>query len=255
MKYCYLNEDKEPVGPYTKEELVDLLSDQKILKSTLVAEDGGSEWIEFINLLNGKNKPFTEPLGDSSEPFNKYLSHSFISKDLYISFICSYLLMTFVTVLMELETLLEPASSLSMSNIAFVFIIAIVATVAWAMLHYRCWSILPKQYRAGITPGQATGFMFIPLYNMFWVRKSYMALERGVDNWSKTELQKSHITPNVSVRPIELFIAHWILFIMILFLNPILLGIASIAVSTMRCVFEIKMYKEIKVTINKVVEK
>jgi len=255
MKYYYLDEDKEPVGPHTKEELIDLFSAQKILKNTLVAEEGGSEWIEFINLLNGKNKPFSEPLGDSSEPYNKYLTHSFISKDLYISFVYSYMLVTFFAALFELPIITGEEVALSMSNIVFLFIVVIVSTVAWAMLHFRCWSILPKQYRAGITPGQATGFMFIPIYNMFWVRKSYMVLERGVDNWSKTELQKSSITPNVSVRPIEAFIAHWILFIIILFFNPVLLSIASIAVSVMRCIFEIKMYKEIKVAINKIVGK
>jgi hypothetical protein len=44
---------------------------------------------------------------------------------------------------------------------------ALYALVIFAILVYRIWQFLPPSY-ARTTPGKAVGFLFIPLFNLYW---------------------------------------------------------------------------------------
>ena len=48
------------------------------------------------------------------------------------------------------------------------FLILIISTVFWCMLHYQLWKTIPKEI-ARTTPGKALGFLFIPLFGFYWV--------------------------------------------------------------------------------------
>jgi len=54
----------------------------------------------------------------------------------------------------------------------------IASIISWAILHYKCWKALPKRFRA-VTPGEAVGFLFIPLFNFYWAFVSYVKLATG----------------------------------------------------------------------------
>jgi predicted Ser/Thr protein kinase len=54
------------------------------------------------------------------------------------------------------------------------------AYLAWGVLHYQCWTALPERYRA-TTPAQAAGFIFIPLFNFYWV---FVTLPRLADGFN-----------------------------------------------------------------------
>jgi hypothetical protein len=54
------------------------------------------------------------------------------------------------------------------------------AYLAWGVLHYQCWAALPERYRA-TTPEQAAGFLFIPLFNFYWV---FVSLPRLADGFN-----------------------------------------------------------------------
>jgi serine/threonine protein kinase len=54
----------------------------------------------------------------------------------------------------------------------------LVGGVFWSMLHYSCWQALPEKFRA-TTPGRALGFLFIPLFNFYWVFVSFPKLASG----------------------------------------------------------------------------
>jgi tRNA A-37 threonylcarbamoyl transferase component Bud32 len=54
----------------------------------------------------------------------------------------------------------------------------LIATFFWAILHYRCWQVLPSKHRA-TSPGKALGFLFIPFFNFYWAFVSFPKLADG----------------------------------------------------------------------------
>ena len=46
------------------------------------------------------------------------------------------------------------------------------------ILHYGCWKCLPARH-ARLTPGKAVGFLFIPLFQLYWAFPSFAGLGRG----------------------------------------------------------------------------
>jgi hypothetical protein len=59
-----------------------------------------------------------------------------------------------------------------------VILLAILALILSAIVHHRCWSLLPESNRK-TTPGKAVGFLFIPLFNLYWVFPSFVGLATG----------------------------------------------------------------------------
>jgi hypothetical protein len=64
--------------------------------------------------------------------------------------------------------------------IPFVPFMLLAAYLAWGVLHYQCWEALPERYRA-TTPAQAAGFIFIPLFNFYWI---FVTLPRLADGFN-----------------------------------------------------------------------
>ncbi len=53
--------------------------------------------------------------------------------------------------------------------------LSVAGTVFGMMFLYQCWSLIPKKNRSA-WPGQYVGFLFIPLYNLYWMFPSYYGL-------------------------------------------------------------------------------
>lgn len=54
------------------------------------------------------------------------------------------------------------------------------AFVNWMKVHFRMWQLLPPVF-AATTPGKAVGFLFIPLFNLYWFFVSFRALAQGAN--------------------------------------------------------------------------
>ncbi len=50
-KYYYLNVDKKPLGPFSREELIAQQLEGKISADVLVAADGGAQWLPLAQVL------------------------------------------------------------------------------------------------------------------------------------------------------------------------------------------------------------
>ena len=48
----------------------------------------------------------------------------------------------------------------------------------FSLMHHACWSVLPPRHRA-TTPGTAVGFLFIPLFDLYWAFVSFVRLADG----------------------------------------------------------------------------
>ncbi len=53
--------------------------------------------------------------------------------------------------------------------------LSVAGTVYGMMFLYQCWSLIPKKNRSA-SPGQYVGFLFIPVYNLYWMFPSYYGL-------------------------------------------------------------------------------
>lgn len=84
-----------------------------------------------------------------------------------------------------------------------VWIIAILFSL---ILHFRCWSFLPKRF-CSVSPGKAVGFLFIPFYNFYWAFVTWPKLARGYE-----ELQEA-LGVNNPTRMFGLALTYAILFV------------------------------------------
>lgn len=84
-----------------------------------------------------------------------------------------------------------------------------VAYVVWGMLHYSCWMALPERYRS-IPPARAVGFLFIPVFNMYWAFPSLLKLADGFHAWGD-EHPEQPIKPaaGLAVAKAASFVAYW----------------------------------------------
>lgn len=65
------------------------------------------------------------------------------------------------------------------------FVLLVSSIVYTVILVYRCWNILPEEFRE-TTPGRAVGFLFIPVFNLYWSFVAYPGLARGYYRYGKS---------------------------------------------------------------------
>lgn len=68
MNLFYLNEQKEPVGPFSREELLNLLGQGTVNRNTLAAAAGDDDWKTLAELLNLPELPSTAADGAATPP-------------------------------------------------------------------------------------------------------------------------------------------------------------------------------------------
>lgn len=177
----YYQEEEKAVGPFTGDVIRQLRDAGRLEQDTLVARAGQDGWRQLQDCsLDGAEIPVPAPqavpvpaarAGESSaaapaSPINPIPA----------------------SVALGVFTLLGTIFVLSASEGLFgiTALAACAFLVLWALLHHACWKALPPELRA-TTPGKAVGFMFIPLFNLYWVFVSYPKLAEGIIRWQKRE--------------------------------------------------------------------
>lgn len=95
-----------------------------------------------------------------------------------------YCAVTVVSVLINLVGLVDPDVSGVLALLGLpLFIVALVFV---SLLHHRCWESLPSRFRV-TTPSKAVGYLFIPLFNLYWAFISWPKLADGLLAWQKTQ--------------------------------------------------------------------
>lgn len=60
----------------------------------------------------------------------------------------------------------------------------LLAVVTWMKMHYRLWTLVPPRF-AKISAGQAVGFYFIPLWNVYWCFVTFNGLASSANQTLK----------------------------------------------------------------------
>jgi hypothetical protein len=73
-------------------------------------------------------------------------------------------------------------------TIVIIGIFGILASVVFfCLILYRLWALIPKD-EAETTPGQAVGFLFIPLFWLYWQFVAFLGLSKALN------IQRSRLT-------------------------------------------------------------
>jgi hypothetical protein len=94
---------------------------------------------------------------------------------------------------------LFPDSSVMVGISCAAEIIIILYTLMQFLLLYRFWQLI-QDGKAGTTPARAIGFLFIPIFNLYWFFRVYFGLDldlnryisRHFDNQPGVEVRKAH---------------------------------------------------------------
>jgi hypothetical protein len=79
------------------------------------------------------------------------------------------------------EADINPTVAMPLMLMFYVGLIALIfSTVFWGMLHYQLWKLIPKDI-ARTTPGKAVGFLFIPIFNLYWCFVSMLGLSKDIN--------------------------------------------------------------------------
>ena len=99
-----------------------------------------------------------------------------ISKPLYFTLIFGSVGLSFVmmipgfALLASGEDELVPVGALFFCTLP---ILVIVMLAAWSVLVYKLWTAIQGEPTTRTTPGKAVGFLFIPLFNYYWIFQAY----------------------------------------------------------------------------------
>jgi len=65
------------------------------------------------------------------------------------------------------------------------WLLSFAAETAWFVFHYQVWSMIPRPY-ANTTPVRAVGLIFIPVFNFWWVFRSFVGLQRSLNAYTRS---------------------------------------------------------------------
>lgn len=97
-----------------------------------------------------------------------------ISKGLYLGSFVASIVVLWVSLIggVVLVNADEDAAIAALGMICFGYLVMIFGIVMLMILVYKLWSAL-QDGPARTTPGKAVGFLFIPLFNFYWVFQAY----------------------------------------------------------------------------------
>ena len=78
-------------------------------------------------------------------------------------------------------------------------IFGLIASVIYQfMLIYKLWSLIPRE-RAQTTPGKAIGFLFIPIFSLYWIFVAFHGLAKGLNNELKSVAPDKQVSEGLSL--------------------------------------------------------
>lgn len=172
-KYYYVKDGKQK-GPVSKDELI-----MNITRETLIWFEGIDDWKPALQVEEVKEslKKIPPPIPKKEEatppPLPKEKLHFnsnkkdtspkniFINRDLYFALVLSFGLSGLI--LNNLTWYLFYSEVLSVLSLVF----SITSCVFLLLFIYRKWKFIKDN--SDISPGQAVGFLFIPVFNFYWI--------------------------------------------------------------------------------------
>lgn len=195
----YYSMNNQPVGPVDSETIRSLLQSGKIDVNTLVWQEGMADWKRLGETVFAApvSQPVptyapaqsaqpvqpapaysTYPVGSTTPPpFYSTVKASTL-KNLYIWFVILFSLSTIASLFTSMITDTDAMTSFT----CVVGVLALGGGVLFLLQMYNYWKMIQDGY-ASTTPGKAIGFLFIPLYNLYWAFQTFWGLSKNLNSF------------------------------------------------------------------------
>jgi hypothetical protein len=189
----YYEFNHQPVGPVSQEAIAELLATGKINALTLVWQEGMPDWKHLgetaLAALSRTAVPMAPtPIAAAPMPANQGVNPNYyapvapVTRRVRVEKLQT--LFTWWAVMLGLMMIYEvcagllPTSTVLSVIACFAEIVIITFVVLQFILLYRLWQIDQDGF-ASTTPGKAVGFLFIPIFQIYWIFRAYFGL--GLD--------------------------------------------------------------------------
>jgi hypothetical protein len=195
MWYYELNH--QPAGPVDEAEISRLLQNGTITALTLVWRDGMPDWkhlgeTELSSLARsvaapvqptpsvGSANPYANPVAPSAPTYPQYgaapvKSGPRVSSSSLKSLFNIWVVLMLLTGVYEIITLMIPTNTALAALSCIGSMVSLGAGVLGLILLYKFWQV-NQDGHASTTPGKAVGFMFIPIFNIYWLFRAFPGL-------------------------------------------------------------------------------
>ncbi len=189
MKW-WLSKGSDPEGPFPAEHVAEWLRSGQIAADTMACPVDGQEWRplreidEFAKAIPSvPSKPSTPSPPPPPQPVDSVPAAAAVAPQgaqrLKSGILTAAIVLSACAVLADLLAVGDPLGELLMLSL-LAFCAHAAAIVTWAVFHYWLWALLPSDV-AELTPGKAVGFLFIPFFNFYWVFRSYLGVNKGLN--------------------------------------------------------------------------
>ena len=190
MWYYSLN--NQPVGPVDENELKVLFARGVINFDTLIWREGMPDWKRYGELTAAV--PAVSPVsqtqipGSYAAPLEPGRPKRAGLKSLFtwwlVTFILSVVAMA-VIVLVDYQAIYGMDTSM-MAGLSALMCIGYIPMIAYAVLQfiliYKLWKVVQDGY-ASTSAGKAVGFLFIPLFNYYWMFRAFWGLSKDLNGY------------------------------------------------------------------------
>lgn len=114
----------------------------------------------------------------------------------------------------------------------------VLYSIASLLLHYNCWLVLPAGYRK-LDPLQASLFLLIPFFNLYWLFVTFPSLGKGFDQC----LDSNRLAPGTKKETLGLFYACSVLVELFTSWIPLVSGLTSAIVLIFFLIYYIEIIK------------
>jgi len=193
----YYESNHQPAGPVDEAEISRLLQSGGITALTLVWRDGMPDWkhlgeTELSSLARsvaapvqttpmvGSVNPYANPVAPSAPVYPQYRAAAAksgprVSSSSLKSLFNIWVVLMLLTGVYEIISLMIPGNTSLAALSCIGSLVSLGAAVLGFILLYKFWQV-NQDGRASTTPGKAVGFMFIPLFNIYWIFRAFPGL-------------------------------------------------------------------------------
>ena len=185
----WLSTGDTPEGPFPAEHVTEWLKTGQISPDTIACPEGKSDWKRLgeIGEFSHSARPGPPPSRAASPPpptaaatvDQAVASAPADAHQTRFGILTAVIVLSACCLALDLLRIGDIGDAPCVLNVLHLCVFS-AAAVTWAFFHYHLWSVLPTQF-AETTPGKAVGYMFIPFYNCYWVFRSYLAVNRGLN--------------------------------------------------------------------------
>lgn len=177
----WLSRGGKAEGPFPAEHIVHWIKSGQFASDTFACPEGGQTWKKLYEIAEFEcvtPPPPPSPPGPAAMPPTAELEKKGTVGTRFGVLIAAITLAG-IGLILELLLIGDTGEEISLGLLITIGV-AIAHLITWAMFHYGLWKAVPEQYRE-VTPGKAVGFLFIPLFNCYWVFCSYLNVNRGLN--------------------------------------------------------------------------